>query len=441
MIAVLGAAAFREGLLASLEALRASRASIDAVNVYPVPDGDTGTNLVMTLEAVAHALASTGDTDEDVARAVRTGSLMGARGNSGVILAQILRAWADAVEYGPADVEGVARAFKRAVELAYEAVLVPAEGTILSVARAAADGAQGDHATVADVFASATKFAADGLARTPEEMPLLAAAGVVDAGGLGLVIILDAFARSLGADGIPIAIATPASAVMGSECEGPSLTFAYEVQYVLQSSDESIPAFRELLGTIGDSVAVIGGNGSWRVHVHTNDRARAVALGEAIGTVSDIEEVSFAQQIAGLATPGGRGVGIARAATTATLVAAVHGEGLRRLFEDLGAVTVAVDARDEEIRAVLSDAPTGHIIFLPNDPVLASRTLPIAATVAGNVSVLPAHDPAAGLAAAVAYGDARSARDNVEDMLAALGTTRTTHGEDRIVRQEDDVSG
>src|ERR1051326_8018965 len=136
-------------MVSSLDDLRAARASIDAANIFPVADSDTGTNLVMTMEAVASAIERSSQDPPAISRAVRSGSLVGARGNSGVILAQILRAFADAVEGGGADVDQVARAFKRATELAYDAVLEPAEGTILSVASAAADAAQGSHDDIA----------------------------------------------------------------------------------------------------------------------------------------------------------------------------------------------------------------------------------------------------------------------------------------------------
>src|SRR5438105_3379541 len=292
------AEALRRGILSSLEDLRASRKAIDAANVYPVADSDTGTNLVMTLEAVAAALDRSADTPAAIARAVRSGSLVGARGNSGVIMAQIFRAWADAVETGPADVEQVARAFKRATELAYEAVLEPAEGTILTVASAAAEAAQGSHEDVAQQFAAAARAAAAALAHTPEQMPVLAAAGVVDAGGMGLVVVLEAFARALGADiGRPAPAAVPGDGTPPPVRDEASSTFKYEVQYLLESDAATLDPLRKLLGTIGDSVAVIGGDGLWRVHVHTDDRERAVSLGAAFGEPSDIEVVDFAEQI------------------------------------------------------------------------------------------------------------------------------------------------
>lgn len=436
MNATLGAAELRRALEGSLESLRVMRAAINAVNVYPVPDGDTGSNLVMTVEAVVRALGDVGPGSEESARALRYGSLKGARGNSGVILAQFLRAFADLLELGPADPERVARAFKRAVELAYEAVLQPAEGTILSVARAAADGAQGDFDDVGAQFSSVARAASDALAHTPDQMPLLRSAGVVDAGGLGLAIILNAFAGALG--GTPATLPDPGTSRVhvgdGLGCDGPvSLEYAYEVQYLLHAHGDTIHALRELLGAIGDSVAVIGGDGQWRVHVHTNERARAIAIGEAVGTVSEIEEVSFAQQIAEQSGPGARGIGVARAASTATLIAIAHGDGLRRLFEELGARALAADVSDFDLRAAFEDAPTGHIIVLPNDQDLAMRALRAAAPVAANITVLPAIDPAAGLAAAVAFGDARSVEDNVEDMIAVLETVRTAGAEEDCV--------
>jgi fatty acid kinase len=441
---VLDGAALRQGILSSLEDLRASRAAIDAANVYPVADSDTGTNLVMTLEAVAAALEKSADSPTAIARAVRSGSLVGARGNSGVIMAQIFRAWADAVETGPLDVEGVARAFKRAVELAYEAVLEPAEGTILTVATAAAEAAQGPHEDVAEQFVAAARAATEALARTPEQMPALAAAGVVDAGGMGLVIVLEAFARALGGDVGHPARAASVDATPPPVRDEASAKFAYEVQYLLRSDAVTLDPLRKLLGTIGDSVAVVGGDGLWRVHVHTDDRERAVSLGEAFGEPSQVEVVDFAQQIRATneramkdtaitaseqPSRGVRGIPLARSEHGATLVAVVSGEGVAQLFHELGAITVDGAIRgtvgDNSLRAAIDSAPTDDVIVLPNNEDVYERLFAMKDSFKRRVIVLRSGDLGEGLAAAVAYGDARDTDAAVHDMEAALRRVRT----------------
>jgi len=439
---VLTAADLGRAMRDSLDALRLQRGAIDAANVYPVPDGDTGTNLVMTFEAVVAALDRAGEAPHDVAHAITSGSLMGARGNSGVIMAQLLRAFAEALEGGTADMAGLARAFKRGTELAYDAVLEPAEGTILTVARAASEAAEGEHADVRAQALAAARAARDALSHTPEQLPLLARAGVVDAGGMGLVVVLGSLARTLGASLPTMELPPqPTFAEATARCaldEEPS-RFAHEVQYMLAAPAATIPPLRELLATIGDSIAVIGGNGSWRVHAHTDDPERAVAFGRAIGVVSELEQVRFADQIATERTTptahemptraaGERGITLAHGEGEAILLAVVAGDGARRLFEDLGARTIEADVRmhvaDDELAAAIDSRGEKRLIVLPNNEDVFSRAQMLASERDG-VSVLRTGDLAQGLAVAVAFGSARGVDENLQDMLQILSRLRS----------------
>jgi len=437
----LGAAELRRALQASLEVLRARRAAIDAANVYPVPDGDTGTNLVLTFEAVEAALQKAGDQLADVAKAVKTGSLMGARGNSGVIMAQILRGITEVLESGPAEPARLADGFKRAVELAYEAVLEPAEGTILTVARAASDAAAGQYASMPEQLDAVARAAGDALARTPEQLPLLAQAGVVDAGGMGLVAVLEAFAATIAGRELPASPEDAGDRVHPSElCDGTSSTHAFEVQYMLEASDEAVPALRQLLGTIGDSVAVVGGDGSWRVHVHTDQRDRATALGEAVGTVSQLEVVSFGEQLAASTAnaqashdaaraAGQRGIPLARAASAAALVVVAAGDGMKRMFADLGAIVVdggaTMNPSVGDLVEAIDGVPAASVLVLPNNDNVFAAAGVAKGESSKDVTVLRSRDMAEGLAAALAYGDARDPSANVADMQRALDQVRT----------------
>jgi len=418
------------------------RAAIDAANVYPVADSDTGTNLVMTFEAVAHALQRTGKDSTAVAHAVRSGSLTGARGNSGVIVAQILHGWADAVEGGSADVDQVARAFKRATELAYEAVLEPAEGTILTVATAASNAVQGGYENVRDQFVAAARAAAEALSHTPEQLPLLAQAGVVDAGGMGLVVILEAFARALGGD-VGHAPPNPDERDQAPPPirDATSSRFAFEVQYLLHAPGATMDPLRNLLGTIGDSVAVIGNEGMWRVHVHTDAKDEAVSLGKAFGEVSDIEvqdfaalitaknEAAAAREAAAAGSAGVRGIPLTRGEHAAALVAVVSGMGLDRLFRELGATTVDGAARgtvtDEALLAAIESTGKDDVILLPNNSDVFWRALDLKGRTKRTLRVLHSSDQGEGLAAAVAYGDALDSEAAVRDMQAAVDKVRT----------------
>jgi dihydroxyacetone kinase-like predicted kinase len=245
-------------------------------------------------------------------------------------------------------------------------------------------------------------------------MIALANAGVVDAGGMGLVEILYAMARALGAsvnDVLPHVLYS-ARARKGS---APAPAFKYEVQYLLRARDEEVRDLRRALGKIGDSVAVIGGRGRWRVHVHTDDRDAAIALGDRRGEVSDSEIVDLARQI-----PPKREIDLARADDIATLIAVAKSEGLRTLFEEMGAIVVE---DGKALARAIADARGSHVVVLPNDPELLARAL---AGANGNpVTILPSRDAAQGLAAAAAYADARAASQTIEEMRATLARVRS----------------
>src|SRR5690606_36142408 len=295
VLETLDAVAVRRWCAAGLTALRRHEHEINQLNVYPVPDGDTGTNLALTLGAAQRALAAQPDGDGPAAalRAMARGALLGARGNSGVIVAQLLRGLADTLASASA-VGGreLADALTSAAKASYAAVAEPVEGTILSVATAAAraavgsggqDGPNPAPGSLLTVVRAAADAAATALARTPEQLPALAAAGVVDAGGRGLVVVVDALVgvasgpapqgaaeppprrprdppeRSLD----PPAAGTSPVPVDGCEPAG----YAYEVQYLLDAEDAAVAGLRATLAGLGDSLVVVGtGDGTWKVH-------------------------------------------------------------------------------------------------------------------------------------------------------------------------------
>jgi DAK2 domain fusion protein YloV len=429
VITLLGASELRRACLAALEALRARQDEIDAANVYPVPDGDTGTNLTLTMTAVAEALTGVPDEPRALADAIARGSLMGARGNSGVILAQTLRGICDVVDDRGLDVRGLAKGLARGAELAYEAMLTPVEGTMLTVARATADA-------VADVrdedcsklLDAAAQAAHEALERTPELLPLLKQSGVVDAGGMGLCVVLDAFAASVAGRPLPVAARTLRPVVR--QREAGSSAFAYEVQYLLEGSDdEQALALRQRLGGIGDSVAVIGGAGLWNVHVHTNEVGRAIEMGMAAGRPHDISVVAFADQIAGVT--GARSLAVAMPEAAVTMVAVVSGDGIRDLFAELGAGVLVDGGRTMnpsvgELAAALERAPARDVILLVgNDDAFPAARAAIEQVAGKRVELIDAGDLAQAFAAAVAFSDGRTFEDNVADIADALARTRT----------------
>ncbi len=438
MLEALDARATRFWALATLSALGDARDEIDALNVFPVPDGDTGTNLYLTVEAACAAVqALPADADvRRIAEAFAHGALLGARGNSGIISAQLLRGWADVLaEHEVMDAAAVKEAFARGDAQAWAAVSRPVEGTILSVSRASAlaAGAAGDQ--LGEVAAAATRAAREALARTPEQLEVLRRSGVVDAGGRGLVVILEAFEdvvrgrrttrrrRALRRPGLP--------AVDLSECrdvvaDGP----AYEVMYLLDAAAADIPALRARLDPMGDSLVVVGGQRLWHVHVHVDDPGAAVEAAIATGRPYRIRISHFGEQAArrGDGRPGG---GRARVRAAVGVVACAAGTGLADLFTRAGAVVVPGGpgrrpSTAQVLEAVRASAADG-VIVLPNDEdtlAVAEAAAQQARAAGLRVSVVPTRAQVHGLAAIAVHDPARGFDDDLVRMSAAAGAAR-----------------
>ena len=301
----LGADELRAAVAGYRDVLAAHKEGINRLNVYPVPDGDTGTNMALTLLAVCEELANAGPDLGSVCKAISHGSLMGARGNSGVILSQILRGMSSVV----ADADGLdgasaAAALSAASAAAYQAVMRPVEGTILTVVREASEAAVTAADGGADLLAvleAAQAQGADALIRTPDMLPVLKEAGVVDAGGAGFLLFLDALLHQVDGRALPEPV----------EVEGPSYSepltghgehggvadLRYEVMYFLEAPDEAIPAFRDVWAGIGDSIVVVGGEGIWNCHIHTDDIGASIEAAIDIGTPRKIRVTDLIEQV------------------------------------------------------------------------------------------------------------------------------------------------
>jgi DAK2 domain fusion protein YloV len=433
VLQVLDGAAVRRWCVTSVDALTAARAEIDDLNVYPVPDGDTGTNLQLTMQSVLEAVLAAPDDLPGTAKAMAHGALMGARGNSGVILSQLLRGLVEVLgEQDCADGDCVQRGLIRAAELGYAAVAQPVEGTILTVAReAAAAAAEIGPSSLASVIAAGCAGAKSALARTTEQLPQLKAAGVVDAGGRGLCVVLDALEQVV--TGVVRAATAPLLLVprdrsgLAAAREAGSDDFAYEVQFLLRdASDESIETLKHTLAGLGDSLVVVGGDGLHNVHVHVNDVGAAVEAGVEAGRPFRITVTRFADQTAADAgstrVEGGSG---------RTVVAVSAGAGLAALFEQSGAAVVDGGPTANPSTAELLDAMrrTGspEVVLLPND----GNTVGVAAAAAEaaraeglSVAVVRTRSVVQGLAA-LAVGDAeRPFAEDVAAMAEAAGSTR-----------------
>ncbi len=432
MSARLDAATLRRAMARYLEALEAHRAELDSLNVFPVPDGDTGTNLVLTQRAVERALtavetdaaASTGTVCGAIARA----ALLGARGNSGVILAQVLGALATTVSEG-GDGGSFAEALRRASEEAYGAVSEPAEGTALTVLRDAAEaaviGASGGR-DAAEQSDAALAQALATLARTPDMVPALARANVVDAGGLGIALLLDALRAAIRDAGLTVSVG-PLGPVGARGLEAPATDQRFEVQFVLEAPDRAIPALRDELRGIGDSLVVAGGGGLSSVHIHTNDPDAALRAGRRRGTTSQESVVSLEERIAACWNGSRARADVVQQATG--LVAVADGPGLARTFRSLGAMVVSGgpgrDPAVGDLVAAIDAAPGEAVIVLPNS-VDASAVAAIAADLAHTATVVVAtRSVPAGLAAATAWNPTSTVEANAAAMADAAAGCMT----------------
>ncbi|MFJ9920600.1 DAK2 domain-containing protein [Streptomyces rubiginosohelvolus] len=466
----LDAVAVRTWCSLALEALGRERAEIDAINVYPIADGDTGTNLYLTLESAsaaveavfaAHETGATAPATADAVRAMAHGALIGARGNSGTILAQLLRGMAGVLADG-GDAAHLRLALTSAADAARQAVAHPVEGTVLTVAAEAAEAARGEDPDLRTVVTAAYDGARAALARTPEQLAVLGRAGVVDAGGRGLVAVLGALVETVTGQapvrgprtasgnaakapvtvdggsvvGLPVG-GTPVEGVAegglpaSAPEEGPpdcpedgSAGPAFEVIYLLEARDEQVARLRTRLDALGDSLVVVGGDGLWHVHVHVDDAGAAVEAGVEAGRPYRIRITHFA-------TESGHDVRVQAEPAQRAVVVVVPGDGLAGLCTEAGATTVIARPGEPPASGELVDAirraHAREVVLLPNDAALrhtAAAAAEQARTEGVRVALVPTRAAVQGIAALAVHEPDRGFDEDVVAMTAAAGATR-----------------
>ena len=438
-MAQLDARAFRDWVARARRALDAHRDELDRLNVFPVPDGDTGTNLGATWQAVGRATdESTATATGALARAAARGALMSARGNSGVIVAQFLGGIASALAgIEVADGGQLAAGFTRAATEVSAAVAVPAEGTAISVLRAAAAAAAGAGPDAVLVAEHAATAAATAVNATTDQNEVLRAAGVIDAGGKGIAIILDALAAALA--GLPeTAVASPAdlsTAEVAPTVGGP----AYEVTYLLDAPSAAVAKLRERLLPLGDSLVVAGGEGLWNVHVHVDDVAAAIEVGIDAGRPHRLTVTRFADA-PGHVEPVGVDVEFATPETpdsyaeqaasqpARAVIAVADGHGTAALFAGMGARVIPgpLPSATDLVRAIeLTGAE--EIVLIGGDPRLQSVVRAAAEssrTSTRTVAIVPTRSPLQGLVALSISDPDRRFPDDVIAMAQAAAACR-----------------
>jgi DAK2 domain fusion protein YloV len=430
----------------AVDALAGAREEIDALNVYPVPDGDTGTNLYLTMAAARDAVrekAAAGADRAALLEAFTRGALLGARGNSGVILSEMLRAIIRRIaEATPEERNGAVMvdALRRATDASYAAVGVPVEGTMLSVCRAAADAAaellEGEPTVRSrDVLTTSAAAAREALARTPDQLKVLRDAGVVDAGGRGVVVILDAAETALTGKRPPPVEAghrIPQPHLGGAGVAEPGADLvdggpAYEVMYLLDAPDDAVTTLRGTLAGLGDSLVVVGGEGLWNVHVHVDDVGAAIEAGIEAGRPHRVRVTHFAEQIEARASSQ-----LGRPRVGRAIVAVAAGPGLAALFEEAGAVVVRGGPGDRPSTGMLLEAMARsgaeEVVVLPNDND-SVRTAQVAASIAETdhgirVAVIPTTAQVEGLAALAVHEPGRTFDADVLEMTATARHAR-----------------
>ena len=449
--------------------LASHKAEIDRLNVFPVPDGDTGTNMTLTVNSVVSHLAGVDTTSlAEVTRAVSMGSLLGARGNSGVILSQLLKGVAEsfATLDGPLSSVVLAEGLIRGSKLADSAVLRPKEGTILTVARAGASGAmalvaEGRAVGVDELLTEALKAARTSLVETTDQLEQLKKADVVDSGGAGLIYLFEALLATYTAQPLPAALSSYPWLERAKELEGPSVLEArdveraeeeelrYEVMYLLEAEEPAVSAMKEVWAGLGDSIVVVGFDGVFNCHIHTNEIGAAIEAGIGSGQVRDIRVTDLREQVEEerwVRTAGNDAADEQPMPRVNTAVVAVaNGEGLKRIFVSMRVNQVVLGGQSmnpstEDLLDAISACNADSVIVLPNNSnIIASAK--VASTLAEvPVKVMATTNVLEGFSALMEYDPDASLEENFESM-SSVATELKVGEVTRAVRDSEGIHG
>src|SRR5437870_4742606 len=423
---------FKEALLGSLAWLTVNRDEVDALNVFPVPDGDTGTNMLLTLQSAVEDIRDVDDADlSRTAKRASHGALMGARGNSGVILSQILRGFCVGIGSRPAvDAGGLAKAFREGADVAYRAVIKPTEGTMLTVAREAAAGAEAKAAETSDltdVVRAACAAAAAAVERTPEQLPILKQAGVIDAGGFGLQLILEGFLKRMSGEALQSFERPATQHARPKQVEAPTAGWGYCTEFIINGDELAVDDVRAEIQRHGDSALVVGDDSAIKVHVHTHEPAVVISYASGVGRLSRLKVDDMSSQHHRL-----QGESIRRPASTKhlALVAVASGDGFRRILESLGVDSVVgggqtVNPSTEDILAAVESVPSNDVLLLPNNANVVMTAQQVAELSRKRVRVVPSRSLPQGIAALFAFDFSADLEANASAMSHALSQVQT----------------
>lgn len=429
--------------------LEKNKDEVNSLNVFPVPDGDTGTNMLLTIKsALKQGLSIDDNNASKVAQAASQGSLMGARGNSGVILSQLFRGFANGLEDKEViDIETLAKALKKAADTAYKAVMKPTEGTILTVARECGEKAMSIYSQEEDMVEFLAKVIQHGneiLKKTPDMLPVLKQAGVVDAGGKGLLYILtgaynaladETSALSLVKESMPVVVEKPRRR---EHIDTDDIEFGYCTEFMINTSFSDIETFREEIAVHGDSLLVVGGEGIIKVHVHTNNPGEVLEKALKLGELSDIkidnmryqhEEVLLKDELIQMDLEAEQ-MEEFKLDKKYSVVAISIGEGIDALFKDLNVDVIVsggqtMNPSTEDILSAIEKTRGEHVIILPNNSniILAAEQTKHLST--RSISVLPTKTIPQGIAALLVLNEEAELDDNLQMMNESIKNVAT----------------
>ena len=440
------------------DALEAHKESINRLNVYPVPDGDTGTNMFLTVASVLEEMQPADPNDlEAVCEAMSHGSLMGARGNSGVILSQVLRGMSSGfAKANVIDAQVLASALTEASVAADGAVMKPVEGTILTVVREVARAARGAAETDALVqtIETALREGEAALERTPEQLNVLKEAGVVDAGGAGFLLLLHAILRVLDGRELPEPENSQRGSVIAADLsrEAGVSELRYEVMYLLNAPDEEIDGFKNVWSRLGDSIVVVGGDGLWNCHIHTDAIGEAIEAGIDIGRpekirVTDLAEEVMEERWVREAAESARAEPSEEVkAVSCAVVAVSPASGIGRMFHSLGVQELVLGGQSmnpstSELLDAVERAPSEQILILPNNSNIIAVARAVDEQTPKSVVVVPTTSVPEGFASLLGYDPEATAVENgatmseiaagvvVGEVTQAVRSTRTSVGD------------
>ena len=413
-------------------------AVVNALNVFPVPDGDTGTNMSLTMAAAMAEVERTSDTSiSTVARAVAQGALMGARGNSGVILSQILRGFAHGLDGKETlSAQDVTAAIQEAYATALRGVIRPVDGTILTVMRDVALAAR-EAATRSDdllaIFSALVETAKESTAHTPELLAVLKEAGVVDAGAQGLVYLLEGVVRYMQGESVELDAEVTQSVELKSDLAPGQAGYGYDVQFLIRGEHLNVEEIRQAIDAMGESALVVGDSHMLKVHVHVHDPSLPISYGHRQGSLSDITIENMQEQyqrfvLDPLKTAG---AGSSEDVTDVAIVSVAPGEGLSRIFRSMHPATVIVHGGQtmnpsiQELLTAINGATKDKVLVLPNNGNVIPAAQQACALSTKDAYVVPTRSIPQGIGALMAFNYQAGLQENIQHMQESMGAIRT----------------